>query len=152
MKILKIIVFGFLIFISNSIFAQVAVNINVGKSPVWGPVGYSDVDYYYLPDVSSYYDIRASQFIFLNNGVWVRSNHLPNRYRNYDLYRGHKIILNNYHGSRPYNSYKHHKGKYPKRYKWNQQKSIGNRSYNHSNHNDNGHKEGKGNKGHGKNK
>ena len=154
MKTLKIITLAtLLLFASNVTQAQVSVNINLGVQPSWGPVGYSSVDYYYIPDVQAYYDVRATQFIFLNGGTWIRSSRLPQQYRNYDLNRGYKVVLNDYHGTRPYSQYKYHKQKYYKGY-GKPQKSIGYRRDNHENHgNDNrgnnGHDNRGGDKGHG---
>jgi hypothetical protein len=56
-----------------------------------------------LPDVQAYYDIRASQFIYFGR---VRSRSIPRQYRNYDLYNGYKVVLNDYHGRAPYTYYK----------------------------------------------
>ena len=97
-----------------SIKAQVSVNVNVGSKPEWAPVVASDVEYYYLPDIDSYYDIRNGQFISLNNGKWIRARNLPSRYRNYDLYKGNTVVLNDYRGKSPYTKYKFHKVKYYK--------------------------------------
>jgi hypothetical protein len=47
-------------------FAQVRVNINIGSQPVWGPVGYDHVDYYYLPDIETYYYVPTRQFVYFN--------------------------------------------------------------------------------------
>jgi hypothetical protein len=154
MKTLKMITLGMLLFFaSNSINAQISVNVNIGAQPSWGPVGYSSVDYYYIPDVQSYYDVRATQFIYLNNGAWIRSNRLPAQYRSYDLNRGYKVVLNDYHGSRPYDNYRSHKVKYYKGYKGKPQQSLGyrnNGNKNHGNYNNNGHHDNHGNsKGHG---
>lgn len=162
MKNLKIITLGIMMFFaSNSIQSQVSVNVNLGMQPAWGPVGYSSVDYYYLPDIYTYYDVRNTQFIYLSNGAWIRSSYLPRQYRGYNLNSGYKVVMNNYHGSRPYYNYKYDKVKYYKGYKGSPQRSIGfknkehhdydNRGNNgHKGNNDNhGHKEGKGNKGHG---
>lgn len=153
MKTLKLITLGIMmVFASNSIKAQVSVNVNLGLQPSWGPVGYSSVNYYYIPDIQVYYDVRATQFIFLNNGVWIRSNNLPRQYRNYDLNRGYKVVLNDYHGSRPYAFFENHKVKYYKGYKGSPQKSIGNRNRgnhdNYGNHGYNGKSNGHGNRGH----
>src|SRR5687767_6440567 len=117
MKTLKLIAVGIIFLVSSSIHAQVSVNVNIGSPPSWGPVGYSNVDYYYLPDVEAYYDIRATQFIFFSDGRWIRSRYLPRQYRNYDLYSGYKVVLNDYHGSRPYSNFKNHKVKYHKGYR-----------------------------------
>lgn len=155
MKKLKLIVIGILFSMSATIEAQVSVNVNIGSPPSWGPAGYSNVEYYYLPDIESYYDIRNSQFICLNNGKWYRFRHLPNTYRNYNLYSGYKVVLNDYKGSRPYSYFKSHKAKYYKGYKGKFQKNIGNRNTNHGNHNNQWSKNSKHkkeNNNHGKNK
>ena len=126
MKTLKLIIAGMILLVSNNTMqAQVSVNVNIGSPPAWGPVGYSSVDYYYLPDIEAYYDIRASQFIYFGRGKWIRSRNLPYHYRNYNLYNGYKVVLNDYHGSRPYNHFKSHKVKYYKGYKEKPQKTIG---------------------------
>ncbi|MFV8345744.1 hypothetical protein [Flavobacterium sp. ZB4P13] len=159
MKTLKLIIAGIILLVSsNTMQAQVSVNVNIGSPPAWGPVGYSAVDYYYLPDVQAYYDIRATQFIYFGGGKWIRSRNLPYQYRNYNLYNGYKVVLTDYHGSRPYSNFNTHKVKYYKGYKGKPQKSIGsNRSHNnkvYKNKGDkgNGNKGGKGNNGHGNGK
>lgn len=163
MKTLKLIAVGIVLLVSSAIQAQVSVNVNIGTPPSWGPVGYSNVDYYYLPDIEAYYDIRATQFIYFGGGRWIRSRYLPTQYRNYNLYNGYKVVLNDYHGSRPYSNFKNHKVKYYKGYKGKPQKSIGsNRNNNHKVYKNNGNKSngngngkgnnGKGNNGHGNGK
>ena len=134
MKQIRLALIGLMLIVSCSVKAQVSVNINIGREPAWGPSGYSDVEYYYLPDVESYYDIRASQFIFLSNGRWIRSRYLPARYRNYNLYNGYKVVLNDFHGSRPYADYRVHRVKYYKGYRKESQRNIGNGTKNYNNH------------------
>lgn len=159
MKLLKLIALALIFFFSIVNHAQVSVNVSFGAPPQWGPVGYSGVSFYYLPDVRSYYDVRAEQFIFLNNGVWIRSHNLPSRYRSYDLYNGYKVVLNDYHGSKPYTYYNDHKVKYYKGYSTGHQKTYraapghnnGN-TYNKNNGNQNNGNKGHGNKGHGNGK
>jgi len=137
MKTLKLIAVGIILLVSSSIEAQISVNVNIGSPPAWGPSGYSSVEYYYLPDIQAYYDIRATQFIYFGGGRWIRSRNLPHQYRNYDLYNGYKVVLNDYHGSRPYSHYKEHKVKYYRGYKGRPQRNIGNRYNNHKNYNNN---------------
>lgn len=100
--------FSVLLLLVVKVNAQVNVNVSL---PIWGPAVTTE-EYYYLPDVESYYDIRQSQFIYLNNGVWIRSRNLPRRYRNYNLNTGHVVIINDYHGHSPYAHFKNHKTKY----------------------------------------
>jgi len=159
MKLLKLLLVGVLFIASNSIDAQVSVNVNIGSPPTWGPVGYSEVEYYYLPDIESYYNIRTSQFIYFGGGRWIYSRNLPNPYRNYNLYNGYKVVLSDYHGRTPYTNFRTHKSKYYKGYKGKPQKNRGYQHDNyddhddHDNHNDhdNGKHENNG-KGNGKNK
>jgi len=112
MKTLKLITLSIVLFLGAESKAQVSVNVNLGV-PTWGP-SVTTEEYYYLPDVNSYYDIRARQFIYYNNGGWIRANQLAPRYRGYNLKGGNIIVLHDYHGKSPYNHYKQHKIKYKK--------------------------------------
>ncbi|AWH85358.1 hypothetical protein HYN59_09630 [Flavobacterium album] len=105
--------------------AQVSVNINLGNPPAWGPSGYTEVRYYYLPDIYSYYDVGTHEFIYTKNGTWVRTTALPPAYTRYNLYNGYKVVLTDYRGATPYVYYKTHKVKYPKGYRPGPQKTIG---------------------------
>jgi hypothetical protein len=139
MKKLKLIAVGIVLLVSSSIQAQVSLSVNIGTAPSWGPSGYSNVDYYYLPDIEAYYDIRASQFIYFGGNNWIRSRNLPNQYRNYNLNRGYKVVLNDYHGSRPYTNFKSNKARYHKGYRGAPQRSIG---YNRDHRRDNNYHKG----------
>jgi hypothetical protein len=110
-KILLAVVFGVASLSSINTQAQVSVNINIGSQPQWGPAGYDHVDYYYLPDIDTYYNVPNKQYIYLNNGNWVFNNSLPSRYRNYDLYNSYKVVINS---SKPYLSHKVHVKEYSK--------------------------------------
>ncbi len=79
--------------------AQISFHINIGTQPVWGPEGYDQADYYYLPDIESYYNVSTHQFIYMDGGRWIYANNLPPRYANYDLYSGYKVVVNR---PRPY--------------------------------------------------
>jgi len=81
--------------------AQVSIglNVNIGSQPVWGPVGYDYVDYYYLPDIDVYYYVPRHQYIYLSGGRWIFAASLPFRYRSYNLYSGYKVVIND---PRPY--------------------------------------------------
>ncbi|WP_338839593.1 hypothetical protein [Flavobacterium ginsenosidimutans] len=146
MKTIKYFIIGVLFLSFNYSNAQVSVNVNIGNPPAWGPVGYTDVRYYYLPDLETYYDINTSNYVYLNNGRWIRARSLPSAYRNYDLYSEYKVVLTDYRGERPYDNFKNHKVKYAKGYKGKPQKTIGQKPGNGNNksgkekgHHDNGH-------------
>jgi len=123
MKTIKLLIAGFLFFITAAAFSQ--VTIVFGTPPAWGPSGYNSVQYYYLPDVESYYDVQNSRFIYYERGAWVRRANLPYRYRKYDLYSGYKVVMTDYRGNSPYVHFKEYKVKYKKGYKGPPQKSIG---------------------------
>ena len=74
--------------------AQVNVNINIGSQPIWGPTGYDYVNYYYLPDLDIYYNVPLQQWIYFDGGRWITTTVLPPRYSSYDLYRMHKVVIN----------------------------------------------------------
>jgi hypothetical protein len=125
MKTLKLFLFGTALFLAVATQAQVSVNVNLGSPPMWGPAGYNEVQYYYLPDVEAYYDVPSANFIYLERGKWVHHKYLPSRYRNYDLYNGYKVVMTDYHGNSPYIHYKEYKYKYAKGYHGPAQKNIG---------------------------
>lgn len=85
----------------NETKAQVRfnLNVNIGARPNWGLAGNYTGDYYYLPEIDTYYDIPHRQFIYFNGGDWTYANELPYAYRDYDLYRGYKVVVNE---PRPY--------------------------------------------------
>jgi len=125
MKALKFFMIKMLLFSAIAAQAQVSVNVNIGTPPLWGPAGYNEVRYYYLPDVESYYDVHATQFICFVNGEWVHRDRLPSRYKGYDLYGGYKVVMTDYHGTAPYVHFKDHKSKYAKGYRGQVQHTIG---------------------------
>jgi len=44
--------------------AQARVNVNIGVQPQWGPDGYDHVEYYYLPDIDVFYNVRNRQYVY----------------------------------------------------------------------------------------
>jgi hypothetical protein len=76
----------------NPAKAQISVNLNIGN---WTPPAeYSDVEYYYLPDVESYYYAPKRQFVYLDGGRWVWRSSLPARYSSYRIDNGYKVAVN----------------------------------------------------------
>ena len=97
---------------SSETKAQVSLNLNIGSQPLWGPVGYDYAEYYYMPEIDVFYDVPRRQYVYLDGSRWLNSYELPGRYRNYDLYRGYKVVINeptpwmrwNYYHDRYYSS------------------------------------------------
>jgi hypothetical protein len=73
---------------------RISLGLNIGSQPAWGPTGYDHAEYYYMPDIDTYYDVPNHQYVYLNGNNWSRSTSLPSRYGNYDLYNGYKVVVN----------------------------------------------------------
>ncbi len=80
----KILLLGTLVIGSvliNKASAQVDVNADVNANmdvqPEWGPSGYDNAEYYYLPDIETYYCVPTRMFTWFENGQWVSSPYLP---------------------------------------------------------------------------
>jgi hypothetical protein len=74
--------------------AQISFSLNIGSQPEWGPTGYDHADFYYMPDIDTYYDVPNHQYVYLNGNTWTRSGSLPPRYASYDVYHGYKAVIN----------------------------------------------------------
>ncbi|MDB5114519.1 MAG: hypothetical protein JWQ79_11 [Mucilaginibacter sp.] len=85
---------GCLLFKSADAQLRINLGFNIGSQPDWGPVGYDHAEYYYIPDIDAYYDVPNHQYVYYQNNVWVHAGYLPPRYRNYDLYHGYKVVVN----------------------------------------------------------
>lgn len=81
--------------------AQLRINIraNIGSQPVWGPSGYDRAEYYYMPDIDVFYNVSKRQYVYEQRGRWIFSYSLPRQHRNYNLYTGYKVVVNE---NRPY--------------------------------------------------
>jgi hypothetical protein len=84
--------------------AQVNVNINV---PSWGVAAPAGTQYYYVPEYGGYYDLRAQQYIVMQNGKWVRVASV----NGYNPSSFHPVVIN-YAGAQPWVNYSQHKAKY----------------------------------------
>jgi hypothetical protein len=54
--------------------AQISFKINIGLQPIWGPVGYDHVEYYYLPEIETYYYVPTRQYTYMERGRWVTTS------------------------------------------------------------------------------
>ena len=99
----------FVLFAANKTHAQVHISIGIGDQPAWAPEGYDDAQYYYIPDMDIYYDVAAHQFLYLQNRHWVGTSVLPGQYRKYDLYKVHKVAINQ---SRAYRNHRKDREQY----------------------------------------
>jgi hypothetical protein len=82
---------AFSLLTSVSSQAQVRISFNMGL-PVVQQTWYDyDDDYYYMPEVEAYYNVRRGLYIYPDNGGWVTANCLPPRYNGYTYGSGRYI-------------------------------------------------------------
>ncbi len=74
--------------------ANAQIRVNIATQPIWGPVGYDHVEYYYMPDIDAFYSVPRRKYVYQQSGRWIFSTSLPLRYRSYDLYSGYKVVIN----------------------------------------------------------
>lgn len=136
----------------NTSKAQVSVNINIGVQPEWGPSGYDYAEYYYMPDIETYYYVPKHQFVYFSGNRWVFSSALPPMYSNYNLYSGYKVVFKS---PDAYRHFDEHKVKYVRYKNYNNRQVIIKNKHDNGNHNGEYKNKGKGKgngKGHGKGK
>lgn len=90
----------------NTASAQVKVNVNIADQPEWGPAGYNYAEYYYMPDIETYYSVPKRQFVYLSDGNWTFSPALPPRHSNYNLYSGYKVVFKNQDAYKQFNNHR----------------------------------------------
>ena len=102
-------ILGSILFQEASAQLRISIRANIGSQPVWGPSGYDRAEYYYLPEIDVFYNVSRRQYVYEQRGRWVFSASLPRQYRNYDLYSGYKVVVNN---NRPYRNAGMYRTKY----------------------------------------
>jgi hypothetical protein len=95
-SLVALILFVFLAF--KPLATRADVKVNIVLQPLWGPVHYDYVEYYYLPEAEIYYYVPFQKFVYLSNGVWLMSSALPAVYH-INLFTTYKVVINR---SRPY--------------------------------------------------
>lgn len=119
MKLSKILLTALFFIAVSSAQAQVKTTVTI---PDWGVAGYDKATYYYIPATESYYDIRKGQYVYMQDGKWVRTTTLPPAYKDFDLYDGYKVVLTD--DKEPFADYDNLRMKYAKDYKGEPQKTY----------------------------
>tara|TARA_R110002124_G_scaffold45237_1_gene137136 strand:- start:1489 stop:1965 length:477 start_codon:yes stop_codon:yes gene_type:complete len=123
MKTLKLIAAGIILLGTTVSNAQLSINVNVG-TPVQRIAPVVVTDYYYLPDIQTYYDVRNNQYIYQERGNWRRTAYLPTQYRSYNIRTGYRVAINDYHGNQPYRNFNKDRANYYVGYKGQPKKII----------------------------
>jgi len=94
-KILPIVlVLSVLLISTTDAQVRVNLNVNIGERPAWGLPGNYTGEFYYFPEIDVYYHIPLRRFVYLDHDRWIYVHELPRAYRGFDLYHGHKIVIN----------------------------------------------------------
>ena len=96
-------------FMLQPAIAQNRDKVNIVKQPIWGPVGYDYVEYYYIPEVDAYYNVPKQKYVYMEKGKWVTRSNLPRQYRGHDMYHTTKFVINE---PRPYLQHQKYKSIY----------------------------------------
>jgi len=95
-----------LAFTGPSVQAQ-QVNIHV-NTPSWGPAAPTGSQYYYIPEVGGYYDLRDQYYVVERQGKWQRlksiSGYAPSSF--------HPVVID-YRGTQPWVQITRHRQLYP---------------------------------------
>jgi hypothetical protein len=83
--------------------------VNISDQPVWGPTGYDHAEFYYIPDIDSYYSVSERNYIYRDGTNWVHGASLPSSYRDHDPYHSYKVVVNE---DKPYQNNATHQAKY----------------------------------------
>ena len=119
MKLRNFLLMALLFIAFGSAQAQVKATV---RFPDWGVAGNDNATYYYIPATETYYDIRKREYVYQEDGKWVRTNSLPTAYKDYDLYNGYKVVLTD--DKEPFADYDNMRVKYAKTYKGDPQKTY----------------------------
>lgn len=119
MKLPKFLLTALFVIALSSAQAQVKTTVTL---PDWGVAGQDNATYYYIPAMETYYDIRKGQYVYMQDGKWVRSTSVPVAYKDYDLYSGYKVVLTD--DKEPFADYDALRIKYAKDYVGEPQKTY----------------------------
>ncbi|MES2620493.1 MAG: hypothetical protein V4615_06545 [Bacteroidota bacterium] len=89
--------------------AKAQVQVNIGVQPLWGPVDYDYVEYYYFPAYEVYYYVPSRRFVYLDGPSWRFAPALPSRFGRIDYYSTYKVVVNE---PKAYLRFNDHKVKY----------------------------------------
>lgn len=118
LAIISAIALSGLAFTSASAQVRVNVGFNLGgpvvvQRPV--PVAAYD-DYYYLPEVDSYYSVGENLYYYNDGYDWVSAAYLPGAYRGYNWRNVRSVEI---HGNRPYMNHAFYRTRYSgNRFDW----------------------------------
>lgn len=121
MKLPKILLAALVCIAFSSSQAQEQIKVT-DTLPGWGVAGNDKATYYYIPATETYYDVRKGEYVYQQDGKWIRNSTLPVAYKDFDLYSGYKVVLTD--DAEPFADYENMRVKYSKTYKGESQKTY----------------------------
>lgn len=88
--------------------AQAQSVLNAIRRPAWGPEAPTGKQYYYIPEVGGYYDLRDQRYLVPQNGRWARVTNVEGR----DPNTFHPVVID-YVGAQPWSQIRTHRTQYP---------------------------------------
>ena len=86
---------------------QAQINVNI-TPPSWGPAAPASAQYYYVPEIKGYYDLRAQQYVVQREGRWQRVAQLSG----YNPNSWHPVVVD-YVGDQPWSRHDEYRRRYP---------------------------------------
>lgn len=108
---LPLFLFCFLFF-CESMSAQISLD-TVFVSRRKSIENFTNIRYYYYPNLEAYYDTRRALYLYKMNGSWITSEHIPANYRGYCLRNSESVVIKGYLGDEPYTQLSQHRAIYP---------------------------------------
>ncbi len=59
-----------------------------------------DARYYYIPEIDSYYDLKANLYVWRDCDIWIRSYRLPHHLQCFN--QNNVVVIHHYSGPEPY--------------------------------------------------
>ena len=99
---------GGLLTIGSLAAAPAQAQTAVLQHPTWGPAAPATAQYYYLPEVGGYYDLRDQHYVVRRNGQWQRVSQL----NGYDRSTWRPRVVD-YIGDQPWSRHDEYRRRYP---------------------------------------
>ena len=73
--------------------------------------------YYFYPNLDAYFDIDTSEFVYKQEGKWIRNEYLSSSYRGYSAYNNYHVEILDYFGDTPFDNLAANRVSYPQDFK-----------------------------------
>ena len=114
MKKLNYLLIVILCFVLQTSQAQQAPQAKTNETIlIKDPLTQCSYRYHYYPNLCAYYDAKANDYIYKQNGTWQRAKEIPSGYMGYSLNNKVNVVITDYDDDDVTQFIKIHKKKYP---------------------------------------